>query len=226
MSSEEAVDWGHTIVYRGKTIVEITEESFDAGMAKAFEMMDPEQLRIAEERFGLKRRNELAALVNALRTTAQHQEHVLSELLRVIRAEQPPEDLMVVDPVRGAHSRACGISMHFHGPACHTNCPTCQGKTMGGPLTDVTIPAQQVAQVQGLANALKAANKYLDPDVARTLARVAVNHFSIYGFLPDPKVREEIRGRIPERTGGGLLGPVDTVHIPGPTPTFPLKDGH
>lgn len=27
----------------------------------------------------------------------------------------------------GPHSRACGITPHEHGPACHTNCPTCGG---------------------------------------------------------------------------------------------------
>lgn len=26
------------------------------------------------------------------------------------------------------HSRACGIGPHEHGPACHSNCPTCGGK--------------------------------------------------------------------------------------------------
>jgi hypothetical protein len=25
----------------------------------------------------------------------------------------------------GPHSRACGISPHFHGPSCATDCPTC-----------------------------------------------------------------------------------------------------
>lgn len=27
------------------------------------------------------------------------------------------------------HSRACGPRRHEHGPDCHTNCPTCGGKT-------------------------------------------------------------------------------------------------
>jgi hypothetical protein len=27
----------------------------------------------------------------------------------------------------GLHSRACGIHVHEHGPACHPNCPTCGG---------------------------------------------------------------------------------------------------
>lgn len=26
------------------------------------------------------------------------------------------------------HSRACGPTMHAHGSACHSNCPTCGGK--------------------------------------------------------------------------------------------------
>ena len=30
-------------------------------------------------------------------------------------------------PIRGAHSRACGILKHEHGVDCSMNCPTCHG---------------------------------------------------------------------------------------------------
>lgn len=29
------------------------------------------------------------------------------------------------------HSRACGIRRHEHGPDCHSNCPTCAGRSRG-----------------------------------------------------------------------------------------------
>jgi hypothetical protein len=32
------------------------------------------------------------------------------------------------EPVDGPHSRACGITLHEHGTACHNNCPTCHGR--------------------------------------------------------------------------------------------------
>lgn len=30
-------------------------------------------------------------------------------------------------PQVGPHSRACGMALHPHGAACHSNCPTCHG---------------------------------------------------------------------------------------------------
>lgn len=30
--------------------------------------------------------------------------------------------------MQGPHSRACGISQHDHGTACHFTCPTCEGR--------------------------------------------------------------------------------------------------
>lgn len=38
----------------------------------------------------------------------------------------PPPDVSETD--RRPHSRACGWQRHDHGPACHTNCPTCAGR--------------------------------------------------------------------------------------------------
>jgi len=53
-----------------------------------------------------------AAIARAVRACARD--------LRDVLAPPPP-------PV-GPHSRACGITPHAHGSACHSNCPTCGGR--------------------------------------------------------------------------------------------------
>lgn len=36
--------------------------------------------------------------------------------------------MSTTDDDRRPHSRACGITKHDHGTACHSNCPTCHGR--------------------------------------------------------------------------------------------------
>lgn len=37
------------------------------------------------------------------------------------------------------HSRACGMLEHPHGPACHSNCPTCGGRAAGSNARELEV---------------------------------------------------------------------------------------
>lgn len=41
---------------------------------------------------------------------------------------EPDENPALTWDADAPHSRACGIRQHDHGPACHPNCPSCNGK--------------------------------------------------------------------------------------------------
>ena len=57
---------------------------------------------------------------------ANYIEAAVTEFVTALRAEADRLEKPSGD--QRPHSRACGIVSHQHGPACHTNCPTCHGQ--------------------------------------------------------------------------------------------------
>lgn len=47
--------------------------------------------------------------------------------VEIVAPPAEPAPKLHVVTAKGPHSRACGMTPHSHGSACHSNCPTCHG---------------------------------------------------------------------------------------------------